>query len=316
MSKIIKLTSEYIAECRKEFEEALRSVKVADGKISYNKILNAVSRKATLYFTEVAWLKMQALIHEFNKEVAWHGVAHRGDNPEIDDYYITDILVYPQEVSGASVEMDVSKYADWLTENFEDDRFNNIRMQGHSHVNMGVSPSGVDLTHQEAILDQLTDNMFYIFMIWNKSNANNIKIYDMKKNVLFEDADITYEVLSDGYGIADFISDAKTMVKEKTYAVTGYKTNSGYGYNTYGNYGYSTQTETIPTTNSVKTVVKNNKKSETVQKKSGIRKGNRKTGHDKVYNNASDNSKSSQISLCDHDYYGDYDPYGYDAFND
>ena len=43
---------------------------------------------------------------------------------------------------------------------------------GHSHVNMGTSPSSVDLNHQEEILRMLGDNDFYIFMIWNKSFAS------------------------------------------------------------------------------------------------------------------------------------------------
>lgn len=310
MSKIIKLTPEYIEECKKEFEEALTSAKVADGKVSFSKILSAEDRKATVYFTEMAWTKMQSLIREFDKEVAWHGVAYRGDDPEIDDYYITDILVYPQEVSGASVEMDVSKYADWLTENFEDERFNNIRMQGHSHVNMGVTPSGVDLTHQEAILDQLTDSMFYIFMIWNKSKANNIKIYDMEKNVLFEDKDITYEVLSDGYGIEDFIKDAKSMVKERTYQTVGYTYNSGYGYSGgySGNYGGASKATTPATTSEDKD--KDEKNVEPQKKNKGKRKGKRRKdkGRIGVYNNA-----SSQISMFPDD---DNDPYGYERYSD
>lgn len=310
MSKIIKLTPEYIEECKKEFEEALTSAKVADGKVSFSKILSAEDRKATVYFTEMAWTKMQSLIREFDKEVAWHGVAYRGDDPEIDDYYITDILVYPQEVSGASVEMDVSKYADWLTENFEDERFNNIRMQGHSHVNMGVTPSGVDLTHQEAILDQLTDSMFYIFMIWNKSKANNIKIYDMEKNVLFEDKDITYEVLSDGYGIEDFIKDAKSMVKERTYQTVGYTYNSGYGYSGgySGNYGGASKATTPATTSADKD--KDEKNVEPQKKNKGKRKGKRRKdkGRIGVYNNA-----SSQISMFPDD---DNDPYGYERYSD
>lgn len=317
MSKIIKLTPDYIEECRKEFEETLHTVKVADGKISFSKVLGTVSRKATVYFTEMAWLKMQALIREFDKEIAWHGVAHRGDNPETDDYYITDILVYPQEVGGASVEMDVGKYANWLAENFEDERFNNIRMQGHSHVNMAVNPSGVDLTHQEAILDQLTDEMFYIFMIWNKSNSNNIKIYDMQKNILFEDGDVTYEVLSDGYGIDDFVKDAKTMVTERTYKAPGYTYGSGYGYGSYGDYGYGYGAQPKTTTPTASAAAsdkkKDDKKSSSLQGKQGKRKGKRRKGHVKTYNNACDKPKGSQMSLLDYD---DYDPYGYEVFDD
>jgi len=215
MSRMIKLTPECIKKCREDFEKALSSV--TNGKISFTQTLGSVSETAMVYFSERAWYKMQALVCEFDKEVAWHGIAHRGEDFDKNEYYITDIVVYPQEVTGATVEMDTAEYGKWLCDNYEDERFNNIRMQGHSHVNMNTSPSGVDLTHQEEIVKQLTDEMFYIFVIWNKHNSSNIRIFDMKKNILFDDDDISYEVLSDGYGIEDFIKEAKGLVKNKTY---------------------------------------------------------------------------------------------------
>lgn len=273
MSKLIKLTPEYIAECTKEFQEKLNSGKFPDGRISYSKTLGSVTKRAKLYFTEIAWLKMQLLIKEFDKEVAWHGVAKRGEDKSKDEYYITDILVYPQEVSGASVEMDVDKYDEWLRENFDDERFFDIAMQGHSHVRMGTTPSSVDLGHQEAILNQLTDDMFYIFVIWNKLGSRNIKIYDLAKNVLFETADVDIEVLG------DFLKDAKDMVKEKT---------------------YTSSKSTVVTT-----PAKQDDKKETPTvnyNKSGKKKGKRKKGYS--YNNACDDS---QFTLFD-----DINNYPYD----
>lgn len=212
MSKIIKLTPEYIQECTREFQEQLQRGKLTNGRVEYTKTFGSETRKATLYFSCLAWLKMNALVQEFEKEVAWHGVAKRGDDESKDDYIVTDILVYPQTVSGASVEMDTDTYQKWLCENFEDERFANIRLQGHSHVNMGVSPSGVDLSHQSEILTQLTDDMFYIFVIWNKRGDKNIKIYDIKKNVMFETNDIEVHVID------DFMAQAKEMVKDRTYS--------------------------------------------------------------------------------------------------
>lgn len=302
MSKPIRLTPEFIEECKKEFVETLGTMKISDGKISFSKILQTVNRKATVYFSEEAWFKMQALIKEFDKEVAWHGVAHRGEDEEKDEYFITDIVVYPQEVTGTTVEMDVDKYAEWLCDNFEDERFNNIRMQGHSHVNMGVSPSGVDLTHQEEILAQLSDDMFYIFVIWNKNNANHMKIYDMKKNILFENGDIEYAVLSDGYGIAEFVKDAKSMVKEKSYQAIGYQA-PGYRYynDGAGGYGYQSSVTTKPANGSATAG-------------SGVKSAEKKT-EDKGTNNKGKRRKGKrkknkytnpQISLV-----GDYDDDNY-----
>ena len=151
MAKIIKMTPEIIDEVRRDFENAISSMKLSDGKISFTKSFTSIQRKATVYFTEIAWLKMQSLIREFDKEVAWHGLAFRGEDPEKDEYTITDILVYPQEVTGATVTSDQTKYQEWLMSH-DDDVFNNIRMQGHSHVNMATNPSSVDLSLYERIL--------------------------------------------------------------------------------------------------------------------------------------------------------------------
>lgn len=308
MSKIIKLTPQYIEECKNDFLESLTKTKVADGKISFSKTFTSLNRKAKVFFTEMAWMKMQALVREFEKEVAWHGVAFRGEDKEKDEYIITDILVYPQEVSGASVEMDVAKYEEWIRDNFEDERFFNIGMQGHSHVKMGVTPSSVDLNHQEAILEQLTDDMFYIFMIWNKMGDKNIKIYDLEKNVLFETADIEVEVLEGEYGIDAFVKDAKGMVKERSYVYgNGYKSGYTYG-NTYGGtYGNTTAPKTNTTPNTTTQQTKKEEKS-TQKSKSGKRKGNKKKNKSRsVYNNACD---SSQMTLFD-DGYDDYAGYPY-----
>ena len=149
---------------------------------------------------------------DFDKEVAWHGVARRGDDPEKDEYIISDILVYPQKVTAAHVDMDPIEYAKWIMEHDEDERFSNIRMQGHSHVRMGTTPSGTDIQHQDDIVNMLKDDDFYIFMIWNKYMVSTNKIFDLQKNILFEDSDITWGFTGDDETIADFLSDAKKMV--------------------------------------------------------------------------------------------------------
>lgn len=214
MAKVIKVTDELREEIRKEFEEQLAKSKFPDGKFTFSKSFSTVQRKVTLKFSEKAWWKMRALVAECDKEVGWHGFARRGEDPEKDEYYIDDIIVYPQEVSGTTVTTDQVKYQTWLY-NRDDEEFFSIRMQGHSHVNMGVTPSGVDLTLYESILANLGAEDFYIFLIWNKKDDRTIKIYDLAKNILFENADVSVVVEYHEGGIEEFLEQAKAQIEEK-----------------------------------------------------------------------------------------------------
>jgi hypothetical protein len=212
------MTEKERRECRQAFEKALSGAKLADGKLVFTKAFSNGDRKATVLFTAEAWAKMTMLVQNFDKEVAWHGVCERGPDESKDEYIIRDIVVYPQEVTGASVEMDTEQYAIWLMENADDERFNALRMQGHSHVNMGTTPSSVDLMHQESILDMLGDDDFYIFQIWNKSFTNNTKIYDMKKNVLFESNDVVIRIDGGSEDLESFLASAKEMVRSRGFS--------------------------------------------------------------------------------------------------
>lgn len=216
MSKIIKITPEIFNGIIEDFKKTLGNLKMSDGKISFSRLFDVVERTAELRFTETAWLKMQALIREYDKEIGWHGIARRGESADKDEYIISDIIVYPQEVSGATVNTDQEEYQTWLYQ-LDDDIFNNLRMQGHSHVNMGVTPSAVDTTLYESLLSQLDDSMFYIFLIWNKRGDKTIKIYDLAKNILFETSDVKVSVICDGTGVEAILRDAKALVKERVY---------------------------------------------------------------------------------------------------
>lgn len=310
MSKMIRLTPECLAEIRKEFEDSLQDAKVADGKISYTKTFGYINRKATVYFTETAWQKMQTLIREFSKEVAWHGVAHRGDDASKDEYYITDILVYPQEVTGSNVTTDQEGYQMWLMKH-DDDVFNNLRMQGHSHVNMGTTPSSVDISHQEKILAQLEDDMFYIFMIWNKRGEKNIKVYDMAKNILFDGIDVSVEVQDDGTSMSAFLAEAKKMVQDRVVVQTPANQNKYSGTGVYS-YPSATHSGVNNKGNEKKLDDKPDNKPDNKSQSSDHR-GKKRKGKRKYMNSPNNACGQSQLTLFKHDNY-DYDdidnPYG------
>ena len=161
MPRPIVLTEEIKQQARDDFAAMLDGIKMSDGKLNYSMTYKYDNSSAVVWLAPEAYKKIVALVTEFTDEVGWHGsVSRTGDN----EFVIEDIFVYPQEVTGSTVNTDQFKYTEWLY-GLDDETFNKIRMQGHSHVNMGVSPSGVDDKHRQQILNQLEPDMFYIFMI-------------------------------------------------------------------------------------------------------------------------------------------------------
>lgn len=222
MSRPIKITNEMKEALKEEFSRQLAG-KLFNGTVSFSKTFlhtGAAAEKAAIIFTYEAYVKMLDLINHFDSEVAWHGVVKRAEQKNT--FVISDILVYPQVVTGATVNTDQKPYETWLYCH-PDEVFNNIRMQGHSHVDMPTSPSSVDTHHQEKILEQLGDDDYYIFMIWNKKLQHTIKIYDMQNNILFDDSDIAVSVGEDGRDIGAFMQNAKSMVRREYYTPHTYK---------------------------------------------------------------------------------------------
>lgn len=213
MAQNIKITDQITEEAVEAFRAYLRNLRSSDGKITFTKQLGASSRKAVLLFSELAWLKMNALVNEYSSEIGWHGIAKRHETEE-DTYVVEDILVYPQKVTGSTVTPDQVLYQNWLM-GHDDEVFNNIRFQGHSHVNMACTPSTVDTAWYEEILSQLGEDMFYIFMIVNKRGEKTIKIYDMAKNLYFGTADVTVKIRNDGIGVEDLLADARAKATQE-----------------------------------------------------------------------------------------------------
>ncbi len=221
MSKPIKLTDELLRRVQQEFIAEVKDVKMLDGKIGYSRTFkwaDSENDRAAVYMSATAFAKMNMLIQNFDSEVAWHGVVHRDEEvPNV--FHITDILVYPQTVTGATVNTDQRAYETWLY-SFNDDIFNHIRMQGHSHVDMDVFPSGVDMDHQRGILEQITGDDYYIFMIWNKRYEHFVRVFDFRSNTLYDTEDVDVYIGEAGVNLNAFLANAKEVVKQQTYTLS------------------------------------------------------------------------------------------------
>lgn len=169
----------------------------------------------TIIYTPLAWTKQFLLIMSQSGEVGWHGLVEVVDRDK-NIYKITDIIVYPQMVSGATVTTDELVYSNWLGSQ-PDEIFNGLKAHFHSHVNMSTTPSAIDEADKDKIVEQLSPDkpdQFYIFMIWNKKLEFSADIYDVKHNIRWQQKDITIEI--EGLGeINKWLEEATTDVKEK-----------------------------------------------------------------------------------------------------
>lgn len=226
--KRIKMTEEAIKNTLAAVEAELRgakmtrnqSIQLANGLTEEEK---KTYGKAEVHICKTAYDKMQALISECSKEIAWHGTIERDEEkPYV--FWITDILVFPQTVTGATVTCDDTEYALWLYSDEVGDNFDKLRFHGHSHVNMGVTPSGTDETYRENLMQNVND--FYVFGIFNKRDDYNLIIYDVENNIMFENSDIDYYIPLDESGVwAKEQMEAK--VKEQTFTTPKSSVNSG-----------------------------------------------------------------------------------------
>lgn len=147
--------------------------------------------KARIKFTLKAYLKMWSYIVLHPIEIAWHcTVKRQGDN----EFLVTDSFLYPQKVTSVTVETDDEKYAQWV-DTLDNDTYNAMSMQCHSHVLMGTNPSSTDWAYYRQQLTNTADDSFYIFLIMNKKHEHWCHIFDKKNNIIYEEDDIELTIV-------------------------------------------------------------------------------------------------------------------------
>ena len=166
-----------------------------------------------VYITAEAYVKLRKLVDDTTTEIGWYGTVTKMPGFE-SVFVIDDILVYPQTVTGATCVQDDDRVFEFEL-NLSTDQVNRKRFHGHSHVNMGVTPSGVDEQFYQDILTQVDD--YFIVMITNKSGAYYTRFYDMQNNILY--TGIPVQVMLDNGIALEHWYDAATQnnIKEHTY---------------------------------------------------------------------------------------------------
>lgn len=191
---------------------SLSDFKIDDLIKEYSKVPKDVI-KPDIAVTAEAYLKMLELVNQSPIECSWHGLVKKFGNK----YLVHDVLVFPQINSATTTTTDEKDFAEWQTKLILDPKFpiEELRLHGHSHVNMNVFSSGVDDKYQKDLLTKVDNGDYYIFFIMNKKMEMCIFLYDFEQQVMFDKNDITFRILSCSTDVRQW---AKDQLKE--YATT------------------------------------------------------------------------------------------------
>ncbi len=179
-------------QLRKAIEKMVNCQEKVTITLNLNKTykdLPKYKEKAVINFTMKAWCQLTFLTGISTIEVAAHAITEQVSEKE---FLIKEFLMYPQMANAGAVDAVDGPYEEWLF-GLDDETFNNLRGQYHSHVRMPTKPSSTDSEFYQTILKGVDD--YYIFMIFNKAHEMYWEVYDVTNNIMYETKDILLGVI-------------------------------------------------------------------------------------------------------------------------
>ena len=207
-----KITAELHDELMAKISQQLKSTSLTSNIFSFSQSFADTKSKDKVFvtFSMKAYIKMRDLVDRYASEVGWFGFIDKISDLE---YHITDICVYPQLVTGATVKETNEPWDD----DMPIDQIKRRHFHGHSHVSMNPGPSSTDMKHRDDQLELVKSDSFFFFLITNKSCAWTAALYDLAGNTVYGTDDILLDVdLGDGEMLSDFVDSARKMIKTST----------------------------------------------------------------------------------------------------
>lgn len=187
-------TSKIAPEEKKKFEpDIVKHYK----KDKYEELVSnmySYVNKPVIFMTEEVSEDIAAIVKLVSDEVGWYCCVKK--IPDTENYMLYKTLVPAQEVNGATCELTAKGQSDMMVkmmEDGQDDLLNDMKFWGHSHINMGVSPSGQDDIQIRELCKNSED--FFIRGIFNKKGDFRIDIYDIENKMITRDARV--EIVSE-----------------------------------------------------------------------------------------------------------------------
>jgi len=157
-----------------------------------------VTNPPLIIFSAEALRWMKAMVEVHTEEIGWFGIVDKIRRNDADAYYVRRII-YPKHclVTGSTCEISPEGEAEMaqdLLTNTPDD-FAKMKLWGHSHVHMQVSPSNQDEEQAERwVRDMLgRKDAYFIRVICNKKGEIGLQFLDLEHHVKFDHVQYRYE---------------------------------------------------------------------------------------------------------------------------
>lgn len=171
-----------------------------------------------ILFTPRALTMMALIVKQAPQEVGWFGAVKKLGPMS---YMVHDIYLREQKVNAVECDIDKDDIAKLAMELIEQpdgvEKVNQIRMWGHSHANMGVTPSGTDDHTFEDYYKSVDD--FFIMLIMNKSNDIRCELALHTTKLIYKNCE--WSIYCEGYDDikTQITKQVETMIKPIQYDV-------------------------------------------------------------------------------------------------
>lgn len=200
---------------------------------SFAKKTEFITPLPKIFLTRDAYNKMYHLVDLSDKEISWLGTVVEMDNK---DFLIKEIFLFKQEVSHTTTEISAEGLAEVATEIMNArpdgvDVVNSLRFWGHSHVNMGTSPSPQDDSQMSLFEENGCE--FFIRGILNKNGRMKFTIYLYDRGIRIADAEWAIHEKVDDTLRSEIEKEIKEKVSEARYPLFSQYTYTGNHYRPY-----------------------------------------------------------------------------------
>lgn len=187
---------------------------VANMKVEFNQALVPKIR-----ISEKALASMYVYVDECPKEIGWLCTAVYND--ELNSYDILEAFLFKQQVSAVTTEITsegLTEFAEELLQRPDGiEIWNNLKAWGHSHVNMGTSPSGQDDIQMEEFSENGSD--WFLRIIANKKGDMRVDLYNFKIGITY--LNMAWEPIK-----SDFQTDIERQIHELQEQIANQKAGS------------------------------------------------------------------------------------------